>query len=143
MKNQMTQKDIHAFLSAVNQYDPRVETSPFNVAIWHEHISHLTPTEAMDAFKYFTGQSDDKPTPRQIKMAARSLGETRKAQESARSITSDPTKVSFVEFKKRNSGRALAAYQEGYRQTHGRDDPSPPEWTRDDSSASILKSMKF
>ena len=133
-KINMTKQEAQGFLTAVNQFDPRVEPSPFNAEIWWEHINHLTQAEALGAFKVFTGRSDDKPTPRQIKLTARSVAESKAAAESARQVTRGTTKITFGEWKRRHPGEAARCYEEGRRQAaaaHGVPYvplPVPPRW---------------
>ena len=135
----------HKMLSYFNQSDPRIEVNPANVRIYARALGKFTPELITEVFDHYraTDSEDRKLSPGQLQKLCQAEFEYRERVAARGQIMSDPTKISFVEFKKRNPGCALAAYQEGYRQTHGSDDLSPPEWTRDDSSASILKSMSF
>lgn len=141
----LTPEVAHKMLSYFNQSDPRIEVNPANVRIYARALGKFTPELITDVFDRFraTDSEDRKLSPGQLQKLCQSELEHRERAAARGQIANDPTKISFLEFKARNPGRALAAYQEGYRQTHGRDDPSPPEWTRDDSSASVLKTMKF
>ncbi len=139
----MNLPETEAFLIWLNQIDPRVEPNDASAEAWQRALAKYPAALCREVALDWTAKNSGAPRPAPIRDLVKSQWEHHLRLESRKLLTNDPTKISFVEFKKRNPGRALAAYQEGYRQTHGCDDPSPPEWTRDDSSASILKSMKF
>lgn len=139
----MNNEETASLLKDMQQVGVPVNTAPATVQVWQRALSKFPAALVADEVQNFLVKEETAPRPSTIRKKCEARWEVHLREQARRLITNDPTKISFVEFKKRNPGRALAAYQEGYRQTHGCDDPSPPEWTRDDSSASILKSMSF
>lgn len=117
----MNQQETHAFLTAVNQNDPRVEASTYAVSIWQEQLAGVSPAQADAAYRAFVRRSDDKPTARQIRLLAQSLLESERAQLSARQVTRDPTKITFAQWKDRNPGLAERCWRDGVALVRGAD----------------------
>lgn len=112
----MTPQEVHGFLAYMNQHDPRIEPNPTNVKLWHDQIGHLTPQQASAAFSTFVGRSDEKATPRQIKLIARSQQEVTQARERARALPVADHKITLAEWKRNHPGGFLQAYEEGREQ---------------------------
>lgn len=141
----MNQQETHTFLSAINQNDPRVEASTYAVSIWQEQLANITLAQADAAYRTYVSRTDDKPTARQIRLIAQSIQETARAQASAQSITHDPTKITFTEWKTKYPGRAHQCYEQGRQinaHTHGTTYTpltEPPPWTT--TNTSLIKTI--
>lgn len=141
----MNLQETHAFLTAVNQNDARVEPSTYAVSIWQEQLKEFTTAQADEAYRTFAKRTDDKPTARQIRLIAQAHQDTAKAQASAKSITHDPTKIPFAEWKAKYPGRAQQCYEQGRQAAaHAKGTtytplPEPPAWAT--TNASLIKTI--